>query len=335
MGINDVAALAGVSPGTVSNTLNHPDRVAPATRERVTAAIEALSFVPHGPARSLAVGSMQALGLVVSDLSNSLFVDVARGVEEYAGRHGAMVLMANSDTDLDREQQYLAAFEAAQTLGLLVTINDASHFEAISARPHGSRPLVFLNFRGDGRGRCSVHMDNRLGGRLAARHLVETGRRRLALVGGPSHLQPVAERCEGFADELRSTGAQLVVRRDVEQLHRADGWRVGLELLPLVESGEIDGIFAVADLVASGIAQAIAPSASVSIPDDLGIVGYDDNRAAWDSPLPLTTVRQPGAEMGAAGAGLVFEEIASAEHEHTVVELHPELVVRRSTVAAP
>lgn len=308
-GIGDVAALAGVSPGTVSNTLNHPEKVAPATRERVTQAIAALRFTPHGPARSLAVGSMHALGLVLSDLTNSFFVDVARGVEQSAGRRGMFVLMANSDTDLTREQQYLAAFEAAQTFGVIVTINDKGHFDAISARPPGNRPLVFLNYRGDGQDYCSVHMDNRLGGALAAQHLIDIGRRRLALVGGPGHLQPVAERCDGFMEVVRGSGAELVLTQDVDELNRADGWRIGRDLVPRIESGEIDGVFAVADLVAAGVAQALTASDAVSVPRDVAIVGYDDNRAAWDSPLPLTTVRQPGADMGVVGADILFEEI--------------------------
>lgn len=331
--ILDVAARAGVSQGTVSNVLNHPDRVSDRMRARVEAAIDELDFVPNNSARSLAVGATHALGLILSDLTNSLFVDVGRGVERVAAEHGAFVLMANSDLDLNRELQYLAVFDASQTRGTLVTINDSSHYDALVDGHRRGRPLVFLNYHGDGKGHCSVHSDNREGGRLAARHLVETGRTRLALVGGPEQLQPVAERRVGFEEELSSAGLAIVAREDAEALTRSHGWHVGKELVPRIERGEIDGIFVVADLVAAGVAQALSDS-GIAIPEAVGIVGYDDDKAAWDSPLPLTTIRQPGEGMGATGAGLVFEELSDPKHVHRVVALEPELVARRSTATS-
>ncbi|WNM23834.1 LacI family DNA-binding transcriptional regulator [Demequina capsici] len=330
--IADVAAHAGVSQGTVSNVMNHPERVAARTRERVERAIAELDFTPHGPARSLAAGSIPALGLILSDLSNSLFVDISRGVERVAAEHRTFVLMANTDTDLERERRYLDAFASTQTLGTLLTINDASHYRALVEGYRAGRPLVFLNYRGQGDTHCCVHTDNREGGRIAARHLVETGRRRLALVGAPMWLQPVSERVEGFQEEARALGATIVAHEEAGELNRAYGWSAGRALLSRVERGEIDGVFAVADLLAAGIAQALS-GAGVRIPEDVAIVGYDDNRAAWDSPLPLTTIRQPGEGMGAAGADLVFEELHDPNHEHRVVPLGPSLVVRRSTVA--
>ncbi len=328
--IADVARLAGVSQGTVSNVLNHPERVSEATLAIVQDAIAKLDFVPHGPARSLAAGSTRALGVILSDLTNSLFVDVARGVERVAGEHRAFVLIANTDSDLARERQYLATFDAAQTLAILVTINDATHYRKLVAQHRPGRPLIFLNFRGETGLHCTVDMDNRAGGRLAARHLVDTGRRRLVLVAGPMALQPVAERVAGFTDAAREAGLDVVVEHAPE-LDRSQGYAAGLRLLPRVEAGEVDGIFAVADLVAAGVAQALASSSRIAIPRDVGIVGYDDNRAAWDSPLPLTTIRQPGEAMGAAGAELAFEEISVPDHEHRAVTLDPVLVVRGST----
>lgn len=332
-GIGDVARLAGVSQGTVSNVLNHPDRVSERTRRRVEDAIAKLDFVPHGPARSLAAGSTRALGLILSDLSNSLFVDVSRGVERVARDHQAYVLIANTDTDLARERHYLAMFDATQTLATLVTINDASHYRTLVEQHRPGRPLVFLNYRGEPGRHCAVDMDNRLGGRLAARHLLATGRRRLAMIGGPRAFQPVAERVEGFTAELAAAGLAFF-HEDVAELNSAHGWEIGMALRERVRAGEIDGVFAVADLVASGIAQALATDPGIDIPGDVGIVGYDDNRAAWDSPLPLTTVRQPGDAVGAAGARIAFEEIEDPRHVHRSVTLEPELVVRRSTVDA-
>ncbi|WP_082101665.1 LacI family DNA-binding transcriptional regulator [Demequina rhizosphaerae] len=330
----DVAALAGVSKGTVSHVLNHPERVSPATRERVEAAIEKLRFVPHGTARSLAIGSMPALGVVLSDISNSLFVDLLEGVERAAQERGAYVLIANSYTDLRRERRYMEMFESVRTLGNLVTINSQHHYANLvrDRDRDGHQPLVFLNYRGEDDRFCFVHADNRAGGAMVARHLVETGRRNIAVVTTPWHLQPIEERLAGFEEAIAGTGARIVSRESCEQIHRADGWRVGRALLPRIRSGEVDAVFAVADLVAAGIAQALADDPGIRIPEDVAIVGYDDNQAAWDSPLPITTVRQPGEGMGATGVQLVYEELNDPTHEHRVVRLGPELVVRASSV---
>ena len=90
---------------------------------------------------------------------------------------------------------------------MMVTINDERHVQTIAARAYGPRPLIFRNYRGDGEAYCSVHTDNRRGGELATQHLIEGGRRGLALVAGPKELQPVAERCRGFVDVLRHSSA--------------------------------------------------------------------------------------------------------------------------------
>ena len=129
-GIDDVAGLAGVSQSTVSNVLNHPERVAPTTLDRVQRAIAMLQYVPNGAARSLAAGASTSVGLILSDLGNSLFVDIARGAEKSAEEIGLAVVLANTDGRLDRERRALDVFEQSMVLGSLLTLNDADHFRA-------------------------------------------------------------------------------------------------------------------------------------------------------------------------------------------------------------
>lgn len=333
--IGDVAALAGVSQGTVSNVLNHPEKVSPATREKVERAVEMLSYSPSGPARSLAVGSTRAIGLILNDLQNSLFIDIARGVERAAGEAGAAVLMANTDSELEREKQYLRVFDESRVLGTLITLNDTQHYRRALAAAGKSNPLVLLNFAPQDATHCSVSIDDERGGAIAAEHLLSIGRRRLAIVDVPGNLQPVTKRSAGFAAALRSHGLRPAYHQSMNDLDRANGFKVGLDLIPLIRAGEVDGVFAMADLVAAGIAQAIASRSDLGIPEDVAIVGYDNNRAAWDSPTPLTTVAQPGEELGYLGGKLLLEEISSDAHEHRAEHLEPALVVRRSTVRGP
>ena len=335
-GIADVASLAGVSQGTVSNVLNHPERVADETRARVVRAMEMLSYVPNGLARSLAAGSSSTIGLVVTDLSNSLFIDIARGAERAAELAGVDLMLANADGRLDREERYLGLFAQSRFAGILMTLNDEQHFASIAARATGRTPLVMLNFNAPEARFCSASVDNELGGYLAAKHLLELGRHRLVFVGGPDELKPVQDRGRGYRRALREHGLGSVREVMPERINRADGWEIGLALADLVVRAEIDGIFASSDLLAAGIVQALAGTVGVSIPEDVAIVGFDNNQAAWDSPIPITTVSQPGEAVGRIGAELVQTEAAarSGPHAHRSVILAPELVVRRSTSEA-
>lgn len=331
--ISDVASLAGVSQGTVSNVLNHPDRVAQETRGRVVRAIEMLNYVPNGLARSLAAGTSTTLGLVVTDLSNSLFIDISRGAERAADLAGVNLMLANSDGRLDREERYLTLFAESRFAGILMTLNDEHHFAAIAAMATGRTPLVMLNFDAPESRFCSASVDNELGGYLAAQHLLELGRRRLVFVGGPDELKPVQERGRGFRRALRERGMTGSQELMPERINRADGWEIGLELAGAISRGEVDGIFASSDLLAAGIVQALAGAPGISVPEDVAIVGFDNNQAAWDSPIPITTVSQPGEEVGRIGAELAQEEARTRarDHQHRSVVLAPELVVRQST----
>lgn len=331
--VSDVAALAGVSLGTVSNVLNHPGKVAAATRERVERAMTMLGYVPNTVARSLKVGTTQSVGLIVSDLANSLFVDIAQGAEAGAAHGGLTLMIANSDAQVERESAYLAMFAQNRVTGVLMTLNDAAHFGAVARLAPPGLPVVVLNFSAPRSQFCSVDVDNALGGYLATQHLIDCGRRRLAFVGGPVELQPVVERGKGFH---RAVGERADVTSEEitpDWINRSDGWSVGVRLAERIAAGEIDGVFAASDLLAAGIVQALTAMSRVRIPDDVTIVGYDNNQAAWDSPIPITTIAQPGEEVGRLGAMLLQDEAAEGdEHEHSAIVLPPRLVVRQSSV---
>ena len=330
-GIDDVAGLAGVSPSTVSNVLNHPERVATATIDKVRRAIDLLQYVPNGAARSLAAGSTRTVGLVLSDLGNSLFVDIARGAEEYADEIGVSIILANSEGELRREERALEVFEQSRVRGSLLTLNDADHYRAIAARPPGRSPIVVLNYHDVFELFCSAYIDNVFGGEVATSHLLDTGRRRLVFVGGPDSLQPVQDRRRGFLRALETRGLSPADQLSPDWINRADGWRVGRALAPRILAGELDGIVAASDLLAAGIIQALAEVPSISLPEAVSVIGYDNNQAAWDSPIPISTVSQPGVALGVAGLTLLENEFGSDTHRHESVRLQPSLIPRRST----
>lgn len=330
--MDDVAKLAGVSLGTVSHALNHPHRVAPRTLERVRQAIEKLAFVPDRRARSLAGGVSSMIGFVVIDLTNSYFVDMARGAEEEANLAGMNVVLANSDVQAEKELTYLQLFDEERVAGILLTPMDNLD-DQVGLAHEWRRELVLLNSEADV-ARCSVVPDDELGGYLAARHLIDVGRRNLVFAGGLFHLAPVAKRLRGAERAVAETnGAVRMTMLSGSGLRPHHGRDIGARLADLAADERPDGVVAAADLLALGVVQALSGRPGFRIPEDLSIIGYDNNQASWESTIPLSTIAQPGHQVGRTGTRLLIEEIReSASHRHQHVRLDPRLIVRSSSV---
>lgn len=331
--MSDVARHAGVAIGTVSNVLNHPAKVAPATLEKVQRAIADLGFVRNSNAQQLAAGRSRSVGLVVIDISNSLFVDIARGAQRHAAELGMNVLVANSDNRIDQQRADLDFFDEARVSGILLApMQDASE-DVARIRRHG-RPTVMLNYD-TGRGDCcQVLVDNEEVGYLAARHLIDLGRTSLAFVGGRDYLQPVALRRRGVRRAVAEEEGRVTLEEvPTENLDPPGGLRAAEGLVPRVREGRLDGVIAVTDLLAMAIIQ-VFNAQGVDVPRDVAVMGCDHNSAAWGGMIPLTSVQMQGLDMGREGLRLLLAEIAAgaAGHEHVTTVLRPELVVRESTV---
>ncbi|KQO60366.1 LacI family DNA-binding transcriptional regulator [Curtobacterium sp. Leaf261] len=328
--VREVAALAGVSLGTVSNVLNRPDKVAPTTVERVQAAIAQLGFVRNDFARQLRAGRSSTVGLVVLDGGNPFFTDVARGAEDAAMAKGLAVLVGNSDESADRERTYIDLFEERRVAGLLISPagDDLSRLELL--RDHGTA-VVLVDRRADVERFPSVSVDDLAGGRLAAGHLLDIGRRRIAFVGGPFSIRQIADRHRGALEAVRAAGASLEVI-ETASLSVLEGRRVGEEIQRRSPAERPDAVFAANDLVAVGLEQAFIMRGSVAIPREIALIGYDDIDFAEATVVPLTSIRQPSREIGSRAIELLLRQIdlgADGPTEH--VEFHPELVVRAST----
>lgn len=326
--MTDVARHAGVSLGTVSNVLNNPHLVTQDTRDRVLRSIEELGFVRNHAARSLVTGRADTVGFVVVDLGNSFFVDLARGVEEELDRHGIRLLLANSDVDLTKQDGYIGLFEETKVSGILLAPLDAPLDAARAARRRGV-PVVHVNWPGED-GACGVVVNEELGGFLAAQHLLQQGRRRLAFAGGPHTLSAVAQRFEGASRAVAECPDAVLERIDTRSISVRGGHELGTMLAGRAPEDRPDGLVAAADALASGALQVML-LAGVRVPDDLAVVGYDNNHFAHDSTIPITSVGQPGHEMGRIAAQVLVEEIIGARHEHRTVRLDPTLIHRASS----
>jgi LacI family transcriptional regulator len=334
--IREVAAHAGVSVGTVSNVLNRPDIVAASTRRRVLAAIDALGFVRNESARQLRAGRSRMIGLVVLDVANPFFTDVARGVEDEASESGLAVIMCNSDEQLTRESAYLDLLEQHRVQGILITpvSDDDSGLAQLQAR---GTPVILVDRRSPSGNQCSVAVDDVLGGDLAVSHLIAAGHERIAFAGGPVSLQQVADRREGALRALSRAGAsaaELMVI-DTPALNVAAGKAAGSAIAQSGRAGRPTAVFCANDLVAFGLLQEMTQS-GIRVPEDIAIVGYDDIDFAAAAAVPLSSVRQPRQQIGRTAAQLLLEEAYEREeHKHRQVIFQPELEIRRSSQASP
>lgn len=331
--VREVAVAAGVSVGTVSNVFNHPDRVSPATRERVRAAVRELGFVRNEPARQLRAGTSRVLAYVVLDSGNPFFTDVALGIDDASAADEPLPLyLCNSANSAAREASHLDHLRQQRVMGIMVTPVDAESKLLEEVAQQGVPVVIVDRTRLDNRF-CTVAVDDVLGGRLAVEHLVGLGHERIAFVGGPLHLGQVRDRLAGAHRawvEAGLPGDDLsVVETDALGLH--DGTDAFGRIRSLTERNHITAVFCANDLVAIGVLQEALASGH-QVPTDMAIVGYDDIDFAAAAAVPLTSIRQPRREIGRAAARLVLDEGGNPNHEHEQVRFEPQLVVRRSTM---
>jgi len=330
--IRDVATTAGVSVGTVSNVLNHPAKVSPATVDRVHAAIDQLGFVRNDAARQLRAGASRAVGLIILDGSNPFFSDLARGAETAAEQAGRVVLLGNSDQQGQREAHYLDLFEQNRVLGILISpVGDVT--ERLARLRRRGTPAVLVDRQAGLTPFSSVSVDDVRGGHLAVEHLVEIGRRRLAFVGGPLGLQQVADRLDGARAAARSADAEVTLEVvEVPGLTVEHGRAAAAELMARPRTERPDGIFAANDLVAMGVLQSLVMLGDLRVPGDVALIGYDDIDFARAAVVPLSSIRQPSTLIGRTAMDILQDEIDDPTREPRRVVFAPELVVRASTV---
>jgi LacI family transcriptional regulator len=330
--IRAVATVARVSVGTVSNVLNRPEIVAEPTRTRVQAAIKQLGFIRNESARQLRAGRSRTIGLLVLDVGNPFFTDVARGVEAEASESGLAVILCSSDDQPDKERRYLELLEEHRVQGILITPVAAVDEHMARLQRRGT-PVVLVDSRSVSRGQCSVSVDDVLGGALAVMHLLEQGHTRIAFAGGPMSLRQVADRRDGAVRALECAGysaADLYVT-ETAALHVEAGRQAGAEIADLPDGSRPTAIFCANDLLALGALQEMT-ARQIRVPDSIAIVGYDDIDFAAAAAVPLTSVRQPRHQLGRAAAQLLLEEaLGDAGHQHRQVIFEPELVVRASS----
>lgn len=302
--ITDVARAAGVSTATVSRALSGPAAVSDGTRARVLASVQALGYRPNAIARSLRTDSTQTLGLVISDVLNPFFTELARAVEDEARRLGYSLILGNADEDVARQDTYIELLLNRRVDGLLVT-PAVEESPMVGAAVRRGTPVVFIDRAADGVAAPVVRADGSRATAELVAHLVRLGHRRIAIIAGPERTLTGRERLAAFRAALREHRVALprgYVRHGDFRL--ASGVRCAERLLDMADPPS--AIFAADNLMALGALQAIRRRGA-RIPDDVALASFDD--LAWFEVIepPLTAIAQPTARIGATAVQQLVE----------------------------
>ncbi len=340
--LSDVAREAGVSLATASRAINGSANrtVRPELREKVLAAAQRLKYSPDANAQAMARGRTTALGLIVHDIADPYFSTIASGVTAAAERAGLVVTLASTDRDPERELAFVDLMQRQRARAIIVAGGRSDDAEANAAL---TEALAEYRSRGGGAavigqallGVDTVTIENEASTSELASRLHALGYRRFAILAGPEGHLTARARLTGFRDGLAAHGVSIADEDVVHCAFTRDGGFEGMqELLSRgrvrpggARDGHVDAVFAVNDVMAVG-AMAAARTAGVTVPDDVGIAGFDDIITLRDITPSLTTIRLPLADIGSLVTELA---LSPAKPEPRVVPVDGEVIVRDST----
>ncbi len=325
--IRDIARLAGVSHMTVSRVLNDDTNVKPETRKHVLAVIRQHDFTPNPKARAFSSNRSRLIGLLVSDISNPFYAELAKGIEKNAYERGYNIIFC-SETAANNEQDALSFLLKSGVDGLI--------FASTKLHDKGARriikqgfPTVLVNRKLSGDDFNYVVCDNRKGAEQMTAHLFAQGYHRIAIITGPSDLSTGVERLAGYYDSHK--GRDIPVNADYTfqgPFDRETGYKGANRFIKLEKRPQ--AIFAGNDYIAMGVLDALE-EAGLRVPQDIAVVGFDNTFFAAHSRINLTTVSQRTQEMGALGVNILIESIeGTGGNYNNHIVLKPEIIIRKS-----
>jgi len=321
--IKDVAKYAEVSVATVSRVLNNNGYVNIETEQKVVEAIQALNYKPNAIARSLYNKKTKTLGLIVPDITNPFFPELARAVEDITNKNGYTLLLYNSDEEAEKEKNYLEDLQQKYVDGVILATNSLTKQQLSEY----NMPIVVLD-RPVEDNIPTVIAKNYEGARVATQYLKDIGCQNIAHIKGPENNINAIRRYHGYLDEVKNESwfhQGLVVSGEY---HMSTATQIAKELLEQYPS--IDGIFAGNDVMAVGAIKA-AHQLGRKIPEDLSIIGFDGITLGEMTIPELTTIAQPIYYMGELAAKILIELVEGKQIEQSYYELDVDLVVREST----
>ncbi|MBC7463486.1 MAG: substrate-binding domain-containing protein [Actinobacteria bacterium] len=325
--LRDVARKAKVSTGTVSNVLNRPEIVAPETLARVRKVIDELKFVPNGFARHLRSGQSRTIGLIIPDITNPFYTEVARGAEDAANKHDYAVFLCISDTDGAKETSYIGVLLEQRVRGVLIAPTDDAHKSVELLRSHHVG-VALLDHKSVGSQECSVSVDHVRGGEIAIQHLADLGHKEIVWITGSEDYRQCVDRGIGVANIAERAGVELTII-PLKILNTSTGEEAAKKVMALEKRPT--AIFCANDMLAFGVMRELLRM-GIKVPQDISLIGYDDIYFAPTAAVPLSSIFQPAYQLGFTAAELLISECEdTGEHQHKQIVFDPELVARSST----
>lgn len=319
--IRDVAKESGVSVATVSRFINQKGYVSKEAKEVIGRAIKELDYKPNLVARSLSTKQTKLIGLIVPDIMNPFFPELARAVEDVALTYDYTVVLCNSDEKAEKEIHYIETLRQKYVAGFIVTTNQlqASHYQNLDI------PVVALDRTIDA-SIPTVSSNNKEGARLGTAHLIEQGCQHIVCMRGPTGLGPADDRLDGFLEAVE--GKEIVTHIIECPFHFEQSEEIARKFLS--EHKGIDGVFASSDVSAAGVLKA-AHSLGIVVPDQLQIVGFDGIALGGMLSPGLTTVAQDIYKLGALVTRMLIKLIEEIELEEKEIQVPVKLIIRGTT----
>lgn len=323
----DVAERAGVSKATVSHVINETRFVEEATKDRVRDAIRTLGYRPNTAARSLTTQRTRIIGLIISDVTNTFFGELTRGIEDALFANGYSLMLCNTNEVLEREEYYIDIL-LRQGVDGIIAAAASQDWEALNEAAKLNIPIVMLDRTFENADSPYVGVNNIEGAYLGTGHLIERGYRDIGILSGFQRLSTMRERLAGFEQALAEAGLPLRADWRIDSpLTIEDGKRAMQQLMVLAEGPR--AVFISNNLLSLGALMGLR-ELNLACPADVAIVGFDDHPWAQVSDPPLTVVRQPTYAIGATAAMKVLEALNGGDAEIPSALFDCQLVMRQS-----
>ncbi len=328
--IKDIARLADVSTATVSKVVNGKDeKISAATRARVMDIIETSGYVPNRIASSMVTKKTKTLGLIIPDITNPFFPELARGVEDVANKEGYTLILCNSDNSLEKEDAYIDMLQEKMVDGIIFTAS-SSRTEVGTALKRVRIPVITVDRDIDGhKSQRKIVVDNEDGAFEAVTYMLERGYHKIYHISGPMTSKPAQQRYRGYLRAHEEKGLTPPSGHLLSGTYTGEWGVQGVNKL-VEHQVDFDGIFCGNDLIALGALKALHHH-GVDVPNTVGLIGYDDIYMAQMVSPELTTVKQPNYEMGYQAGKLLIGMIQGDNDTPALSPLKTHLIVRGTT----
>ena len=332
--IKDIANYTGFSVTTISLVLNgKADKIPKSTKDIIFDAVEKLNYRPNQIAVGLVKKRTKTIGLVISDVSNVFFSNLAKGVEDECRRNGWNLILCNTNDLHKRDLEYIQVLADKGVDGILFCMSLDSDkkraLESVDLMKKLKMPFVMIDRFLEEVDCCSVIVNHRSGGYAATKHLLELGHQNIACVAGPLALEDSQHRLKGYKEALEEYGIAYDPDLIYEGNYDRESGKEAVEYI-LGLSKKVTAIFSFNDMSAYGVYNRLKKH-NYYIPRDMSLVGYDDIFFSEILDVPLTSVSQPVYDMGVEAVQQIISEIGSGVNSRKCITFQPKLTVREST----